>query len=189
MTLHTDHRVLVVVAGAGFLILSLIIAVLPAVDMQHVAAHSGAVEPSGVILRGRELYMKEGCGFCHTQFVRDLPVDRPYGRGSVAADFALESPPMLGTQRTGPDLANVGVRQSSEMWNLIHLYNPRAVSPKSVMPAYPWYFEVKSDSSNGDLVVPVPPQYAPDGGIVVATSDAIAIVRYLQSLAQPELSE
>lgn len=189
MTLHTDHRALVAAAGAGFLVLSLIIAVMPALDLQQTAAQPGSVAPGANVLRGRELYVREGCGFCHTQFVRDLPVDRPYGRGSVAADYVRESPPMLGTQRTGPDLANVGSRQSSETWHLIHLYNPRAVAPNSVMPAYPWYFEIKANTNDGDLVVPVPPEHAPVGGVVVATDDAIEIVRYLQSLVQAEVSE
>ncbi len=189
MTLHTDHRALVAVAGMGFLALTLIIAILPAFEVQKTVAQTVVVQPTGDVALGRELYLKEGCGFCHTQFVRDLKVDRPYGRGSVAADYALESPPLLGTQRTGPDLANVGVRQSSEMWNLIHLYNPRAVAPHSVMPAYPWYFEIKREASDSDLVVPVPPPYAPQNGVVVATGDAIAIVRYLQSLKQPQIGQ
>lgn len=189
MTLHTDHRALVAVAGIGFLVLSLIIAILPAFEAQKTKAHAGVETPAPAIMRGRELYMEEGCGFCHTQFVRDLEIDRPYGRGSVAEDYAFESPPMLGTQRTGPDLANVGVRQASEMWNLIHLYNPRAVAPHSVMPAYPWYFELKSEALDSDLVVPVPAPYAPGNKFVVATDEAIALVRYLQSLKQVEIPE
>ena len=103
-------------------------------------AHARAIADAA---RGRALYLVEGCGFCHTQFVRDLPMDRPYGRPALAEDYALEDPPLLGTQRTGPDLSNVAARQPSDTWHLLHLYNPRIVVPQSVMPGYPWYFEIK----------------------------------------------
>ncbi|MGH8575170.1 MAG: cbb3-type cytochrome c oxidase subunit II [Gammaproteobacteria bacterium] len=187
MSLHTDHRALVAVAVGGLVALTLIIGVLPAFEVQKTGPHLGAHALEALERRGRELYLREGCGFCHTQFVRSLPVDKPYGRGSVPEDYALEDPPLLGTQRTGPDLANVGVRQPSEMWNLIHLYNPRAVVPQSVMPGYPWYFEEKDQAAPNETVVPVPASYAPRAKVVVATEDALALVRYLQWLKQPEV--
>ncbi len=186
MSLHDDHRALVGVAAFGFLWLSLLIAVLPAYEAQKTPAIDRTAVTDDVA-RGRALYLKEGCAVCHTQFVRELAMDAPYGRGSVAGDFAAEDPPLLGTQRTGPDLANVGIRQPSETWNLIHLYNPRAVVPASVMPAYPWYFDTKVAPGPDDVVVPVPEAFKPQGTSVVASSDTIALVRYLQSLAQPEL--
>ena len=189
MSLHTDHRALVAVAALGFFVLTLIIAILPAIEIQKTQLLAGSTRLTPEAARGRVLYLKEGCGYCHTQFVRDLEVDQPYGRGSVAADYALEKPPLLGTQRTGPDLANVGVRQPSEVWNLIHLYNPRAVVPQSVMPAYPWFFESRDQIGENDVVVPVPDQYAPTDQVIIATDEAIALVRYLQSLNQPEISQ
>ena len=121
--------------------------------------------------------------------MRDLPVDALYGRGSVAGDYALEEPPLLGTQRTGPDLSNVGLRQPSEVWNLIHLYNPRAVVPSSVMPAYPWLFTLADEAGDNEVSVAVPPAFKPDNKVVVASDEAIALVRYLQSLKQVELSQ
>lgn len=188
MSLHTDHRALVAVAALGYLALTLVIAILPAFEVQKTQADSGAPAPTVDQILGRQIYMREGCGYCHTQFVRDLEVDRPYGRGSVASDYADEDPPLLGTQRTGPDLANVGVRQPSEVWNLIHLYNPRAVVPSSVMPAYPWHFQVKHEPTDDDVVVPVPDPFVPPDKVVVASPEAIALVRYLQSLQQKEIS-
>ena len=132
--------------------------------------------------------MREGCGFCHTQFVRDLPMDRPFGRPSRAGDYALEDPPMLGTERTGPDLADVGTRQPSDAWHLIHLYDPRAVVPQSVMPAYGWYFVEKGQAEPGDVVAPVPAGHAPRGKVIVAGPEAKALVRYLLSLKQAKVS-
>ncbi len=187
MSLHTDHRSLIGLAATVFLIMSIIIAVLPAFQLQTVKPTPGLSKLDPSEARGRVLYLKEGCAVCHTQFVRALPVDAPYGRGSVAGDYALEEPPLLGTQRTGPDLSNVGVRQPSEIWNLIHLYNPRAVVPTSVMPGYPWYFEDVVSVQLDDIVVPVPNEFKPEGKAVIATEAAIDLVRYLQSLKQVKL--
>lgn len=188
MSLHTQHRALIAISATGFLTLSIIIAVLPAFEAEKTFPLPGIEKPSLEVSKGRDLYMKEGCGTCHTQFVRDLPVDAPYGRGSLAGDFALEDPPMLGTQRTGPDLANVGIRQPSAVWNLIHLYNPRAVVSSSVMPGYPWMFEEKDHADEGDVVVPVPDEFKPKGKVIVAKESAQNMVRYLQSLKQVEVS-
>src|SRR5262245_20509431 len=110
--LHTDHRAIVAVAIIVFFVLTLVMAILPALREQALSAPPGVTPRPGEAERGRQVYMREGCGFCHTQFVRDLPLDRPFGRPSQPGDFVLEDPPMLGTQRTGPDLANVGSRQS-----------------------------------------------------------------------------
>lgn len=187
MNFHTNHRVLFVSAGLIFLFLSLTIAVLPAFQMQKTQPLANIEARSDLAERGRALYVKEGCGTCHTQFVRDLEMDAPYGRGSVAGDYALENPPLLGTQRTGPDLANIGVRQPSDTWHLIHLYNPRAVVNASAMPGYPWYFQALDEAPENAVVVPVPPANAPANKIVIATEDALALVEYLKSLKQVEV--
>jgi cytochrome c oxidase cbb3-type subunit II len=187
-TLHTDHRAIVAVAIIVFFGLTLVMAVLPALREQALSAPADVTPRDAEAERGRGVYMREGCGFCHTQMVRDLPMDRPYGRASRASDYAREDPPMLGTQRTGPDLANVGVRQPSEAWHLIHLYDPRAVVPQSVMPAYRWYFVEKDQAAAGDVVVPVPAGRAPAGKVIVAGPEARALVSYLRSLQQPKVS-
>ncbi len=186
--LHTNHRAIVAAASIVFFVLTLVMAVLPALREQALSAATRATPRGHEEERGRRVYLREGCGFCHTQFVRDLPMDRPFGRPSRAGDYALEDPPMLGTQRTGPDLANVGSRQPSEAWHLIHLYDPRAVVPQSVMPAYGWFFLVKDKAGPGDVVVPVPAGQAPRGKVVVAGPDATELVRYLLSLKQPKVS-
>jgi len=182
--LHRDHRAIVAFASIGYLSLTLVMAIVPAATIQETPPLPGAPARTSAAERGRQLYLKEGCGFCHTQFVRDLPMDRPFGRASLAADYARENPPLLGSERTGPDLANVGARQPSDVWHLIHLYNPRAVVLRSVMPAYGWYFEAKEHAEASDVVVPVPTTFAPAGKVIVATPDALALVRYLLSLRQ-----
>jgi cytochrome c oxidase cbb3-type subunit 2 len=187
VSLHTDHRALVAVSAIGFFVLTLIIAVFPAFEAQKILPLENITARTAQQERGRELYIVEGCAFCHTQFVRNLPVDVPYGRGSVAGDFASEDPPLMGTQRTGPDLSNVGVRQPSEVWNLIHLYNPRAVVAGSVMPGYPWYYIEKKQVDTEDVLVLVPDAFKPKNTQIIATDDAQAIVAYLQSLKQVDI--
>jgi cytochrome c oxidase cbb3-type subunit II len=182
--LHTNHRAIVAAAAIVFFVLTLVMAVLPALREQALSTPTGARPRGHEEERGRQVYLREGCGFCHTQFVRDLLMDRPYGRPSRPGDYAFEDPPMLGTQRTGPDLADVGSRQPNEAWHLIHLYDPRAVVPQSVMPAYRWYFAAKDKAGPDDVVVPVPAGSAPRGKVIVAGPDGIELVRYLLSLKQ-----
>src|SRR5947209_6796912 len=63
--------------------------------------------------RGRVLYASNGCNFCHTQYLR--PQDwtgvasfRTVGRIAQAGDYYYQQSPMLGSERTGPDLSQEG---------------------------------------------------------------------------------
>ena len=89
MSLHDDHRALIGVAASGFLFLSLAIAVLPAYEAQKTPPIVSAV-PSAEVTRGRELYLREGCAVCHTQFVRNLAVEESW----VSPIFALGFRPL-----------------------------------------------------------------------------------------------
>src|SRR5207244_3232131 len=79
--------------------------------------------------------------------VRVIPTGPDIARGwgkrrSVAEDFLFDQPVMLGSQRIGPDLADVGSRPAlTAEWHLLHLYNPQIVVSKSVMPPYRFLFE------------------------------------------------
>jgi cbb3-type cytochrome oxidase cytochrome c subunit len=95
--------------------------------------------------RGRQIYVREGCVYCHTQFTRLQ--DRGYGPLVKAGDYVQETPHQLGTARTGPDLTNEGDRFPSE-WQKAHLINPRSVKPGSYMPS----FSYLSDRDMNDLV-------------------------------------
>src|SRR5690606_35025994 len=95
---------------------------------------------------------------------------------------------LMGTERTGPDLTDIGNRQPSLEWNLVHLFNPRIVVSESVMPAYPWLFDVKPVPGPDDVVVNVPEAFLDGkGGQIVAREEALQLVAYLQSLKQTEL--
>ncbi len=89
-------------------------------------------------LAGRDVYIREGCGNCHSQMVRPFRAETErYGHYSVAGEFVYDHPFLWGSKRTGPDLHRVGGRYSDE-WHRIHLNNPRDVVPESNMPAYPF---------------------------------------------------
>ena len=140
-------------------------------------------------LRGRAVYMANGCIACHTQQPSTTGAGigdarRGWGRASVAGDYHYDEPPLLGTMRTGPDLFNIGVRQPSADWHLGHLFQPRAYVPGSIMPAYRFLFEIKDEGSEAkaERVVALPPGTAPLGKVVVATPEALDLVAYLQGL-------
>jgi len=84
-------------------------------------------------LAGRQIYKREGCFYCHTQFVRQN--DRGLGPVARATDYFYDSPHLLGTERTGPDLSYVGGRFPDE-YHRRHHKQPRSVRPGSVMPPF-----------------------------------------------------
>lgn len=196
---HTNHRLLLVTISLVFFVLSVIIALAPAYDLQeNNSPLPGMESPSAEVQRGLHIYIREGCVACHTQQVRNIEMDNVWGdRPSMPADYYYskkrmdvwrQSPSILGSERTGPDLTQVGGRQPSLDWHLLHLYNPRLVVGESVMPAYPWLFEEKMFPGKNDVVVNVPEEYLKDPEKkAVATRDALDLTAYLLSLKQPEI--
>jgi cytochrome c oxidase cbb3-type subunit II len=144
---------------------------------------------SGLAHEGMEVYRAEGCIYCHSQQVRAKyfgdDIERGWGkRGSVSRDYLYDNPVMLGTMRTGPDLSNIGERQSSEQWHLQHLYNPQITSPGSIMPPFPFLFDVhKIGPRPSPDALKLSGKYAPPPGCeVVPKPSALALVAYLLSL-------
>ncbi len=200
---NTDHKALVWTLFLVFLGLTGLVAYYPAYQMEEYKALPNQPKLTPIQRRGLEVYISEGCVACHTQQVRNIEMDAMFGdRPAMAEDYAYskkrlswwaQSPSLLGSERTGPDLTEVGERQPAEPWQYLHLYEPRAVVKASVMPAYRWLFK-QVDSAfvrESDVVVKgVPDQYKEDPSkVVVATDDAQALVAYLISLKQPELPE
>ena len=101
-------------------------------------------------LAGRNIYIREGCYACHSQMVRSLrsEVER-YGHYSLAAESKYDHPFQWGSKRTGPDLARVGGKYSDE-WHRLHMREPRAVVPESVMPGYPFLETTPLDYRNAE---------------------------------------
>ncbi len=200
MSFFDNHKNLFLTATLFFVTLTVFVAVLPALHNQTVNAPLPSAEPmSEDALQGKALYISHGCVACHTQQVRNVDMDKMWGsRPSMAADYAhigrtdvwRNTATLMGTERTGPDLTDVGNRQPSMDWNLVHLFNPRIVVKESVMPAYPFLFSYKQQVDDGDVVVHLPAEYVPkDGRQVVATKEALQLIAYLQSLKQAPLPE
>lgn len=160
--------------------------VLPYIQVRDIQPPEGLKPYTSAELRGREIYVANGCLYCHTQQPRDRSFapdfDRGWGRVTTPGDYYYDKPHLLGSMRTGPDLMNIGVRQPSMDWHLGHLYQPRAYVPDSTMPSYPYMFEVKDQAENDEIIVKLPPKFVPSGKVVVARPEAVDLVKYLQSL-------
>jgi cytochrome c oxidase cbb3-type subunit I/II len=157
--------------GAGLLFFVVSFVALGIIPATFLHAEMIRTTPAGVALkltasesRGREIYARNGCGYCHSQQVRNLPEDiRRFGPPSMAWETANDIPQLWGTRRIGPDLAREGARRSPD-WQLVHLYNPRYIVPGSIMPSYAWMF-------TGDPGSP--------------SEEAADVVAFLQSLGRP----
>jgi cytochrome c oxidase cbb3-type subunit 2 len=114
-----------------------IIEVVPLFTIETTVEHVKGMRPySPLELRGRDIYVREGCYLCHSQQIRALrdEVER-YGHYSIAAESMYDHPFQWGSKRIGPDLARVGGKYSND-WHYAHLINPQALVPESLMPSY-----------------------------------------------------
>jgi cytochrome c oxidase cbb3-type subunit 2 len=100
----------------------------------------GDVFPQPRHMSGRDVYISEGCFYCHSQQVRDPQygpdMERGWGsRRTVARDYIFEDVPLLGSMRLGPDLSNFGwtakvaqkdgTEKSTGMWRNEHEDDPK----------------------------------------------------------------
>lgn len=200
MEFFDNHKKLFGTAAAFFIGLTVLVAIVPALQNQNNNRPLPNAEPlSPAAIKGKALYVANGCVACHTQQVRNIDMDKVWGsRPSIAADYAGDhrlgvwqnTATLMGSERTGPDLTNIGERQPSKDWNLVHLFNPRIVVKESVMPAYPWLFIYKDSAAKGDIVVNVPKEYMNGKtGKYVASKNAMYLIAYLQSLKQTKLPD
>ncbi len=200
MNIFNNHLRLYITAGLLFATLTYLTVVLPAFQNQNNNLPLPGSKPlDGDAKAGKLIYIAEGCVGCHSQQVRNVEMDKVFGsRPGMAADYAnigrtslwQNTATLMGTGRTGPDLTNVGNRQPSLDWNLMHLFQPRSVVAQSIMPAYEWLFEIKENPAKTDVIVPIPAQFLyGKKGKVVATKKALQLVAYVQSLKQMPLPE
>ena len=156
------------VAGVGFFVLSFV--VLGVMPGRTLAAEIQKSTPSSMPLltasqaRGRIIYGREGCAYCHTEQVRFVAADQArWGQPIEAWETRYEYPHLWGTRRIGPDLARQSGVHSND-WQLTHLFDPRAVVATSNMPRFPWLFE---------------------GSPERPTQEALDLLAYIQSLGRP----
>src|SRR5215467_12517284 len=89
---------------------------------------------------GREVYQREGCWYCHSQYVRPVAgEDQRWGPVSEVGEYAHDWPHLLSTRRIGPDLTRVGLK-FSDHWHFAHHWAPRTVVPDSIMPEFRWLY-------------------------------------------------
>ncbi|HMU45187.1 MAG TPA: cytochrome-c oxidase, cbb3-type subunit I [Chitinophagaceae bacterium] len=99
-------------------------------------------------LQGRDIYVREGCYTCHSQMIRPFRDEvARYGEYSKAGEFVYDHPFQWGSKRTGPDLAREGGKYP-DSWHYNHMYDPRSMSPGSLMPQYVWLLDNKLDTSS-----------------------------------------
>jgi cytochrome c oxidase cbb3-type subunit II len=119
-----------------------LVEIVPLYTIETTVERVQGVRPySPLELRGRDIYVREGCYTCHSQQVRALrdEVER-YGHYSLAAESMYDHPFQWGSKRIGPDLARVGGKYSND-WHYGHLTNPQALVPESLMPRYAFLAE------------------------------------------------
>jgi cytochrome c oxidase cbb3-type subunit 2 len=145
--------------GAGFLFVSLAMlvqGVLPALipesrstrvtravrtelgDVKWVRAD--AADYTEAEARGRRVYIREGCWYCHSQYIRPVArEDLRWGPVSEAGEYAYDLPHLFSTRRIGPDLTRIGLKFADD-WHYAHHWDPRLVVPDSIMPSFKWLF-------------------------------------------------
>lgn len=142
---------------------------------------------TGLAEEGAQVYRANGCVECHTQQLRPksdaTDLQRGWGtRRTIAQDYLLDSPVQLGAVRLGPDLTNVGRRQVNQTALLRKLYNPKLITPDSIMPRHEYLFSKRKLAAGeapgaGSLPADTEPGYE-----VIAKPQAVALAAYLQSL-------
>ena len=139
----------------------------------------------GIAQQGAKDYLSLGCTTCHTQQVRSeeagFDVERGWGkRPSVPRDYILQNEVLLGHNRVGPDLANVGLREYSTEWLHQHLFMPQTLVDGSICQPSPFLYDVSDEPSEGYIK-----SKSDDKTVFIKPSfRANRLVAYLESLKQ-----
>jgi cytochrome c oxidase cbb3-type subunit I/II len=142
----TTLRNLFPIAAGGlavFLLMVSMVVVAPYMFLLDVPASDTAHPYTTQEQQGRDLFMSLGCFYCHSQQVR--AADWGLGNVSQEGDYVYDSPHALGTERTGPDLAQIGGMRPT-IWHHLHDRDPRSVSPGSIMPNFGFLTDQQIDA-------------------------------------------
>ena len=158
-----NARFVALVAGVGFFFLAVITqGVLPFVEPSARSTlvtaavrtdlgqlkwiKTDATDYTPLQQKGRQVYLREGCWYCHSEYVRPVTGEtRRWGPVSEAGEYAFDVPHLWGTRRIGPDLTRVGLKYSDE-WHLAHFWNPRMLTQDSIMAPYRALFDTPGAS-------------------------------------------
>lgn len=116
-----------------------VVEIYPLINLQKYVTPANAVNPyTPLELAGRDVYIREGCYVCHSQMIRPMKDEYlRYGKASTIEESMYDRPFQWGSRRTGPDLARVG-KKYPNLWHYNHMMDARTITPKSIMPNYPW---------------------------------------------------
>jgi cbb3-type cytochrome oxidase cytochrome c subunit len=137
------------IAGVAFFVMSVtLLGVWPGRVLERQVRMMSPEQPLELTAseaRGRAIYGREGCAYCHTQQIRYVHADmRRFGAPTLAWETRFDYPHLWGTRRIGPDLARAGATRTDD-WHFAHLFAPRSVVTDSVMPSYRWLFDEAPD--------------------------------------------
>lgn len=137
------------VAGVAFFAMSVaLLGIWPGRVLEQETRRMSPPHPLGLSVseqRGRVIYGREGCAYCHSQQVRYLHSDMArFGAPTLAWETRFDYPHLWGTRRIGPDLSREG-GVHPEDWQFAHLFAPRNLVADSVMPAYSSLFDGSPD--------------------------------------------
>ena len=175
-----NSKPIALIAGFGFIFLAIAVqGIIPAVmkesrvkdvtrtvrtplgQLKEVKAESAPY--SELLERGKRIYLREGCWYCHSHYVRPTAREEErWGPVSQVGEYAFDLPHTFGTRRIGPDLTRVGGKYGDD-WHVAHFYDPRMVVSDSIMPRFKWYFKLGSEA-------------------VVPDEDLTALTAYVQNL-------
>ncbi len=109
------------------------------------AIKAEAVPYSELQAKGRKIYIREGCWYCHSLYVRPTAgEERRWGPVSEFGEYAYDLPHLFGTRRIGPDITRLGGKYGDD-WHAAHYFDPRNVVPDSTMPRFNWLFKKEGD--------------------------------------------
>jgi cytochrome c oxidase cbb3-type subunit 2 len=182
----------------GILVVSSIgglVQIVPSLYQASLSTPTEGVAPyTPLELLGRDVYIRESCSSCHSQQIRPLLAEvQRYGPYSRADEFVYDRPFLWGSKRTGPDLHRVGGKYT-DAWHRVHMLDPRAVVPSSIMPAYPWLAERAADEP-GSIAARLralrrlghpytDEEIAAAADAVADKTELDAVIAYLQSLGR-----
>lgn len=141
------------VAGIAllFAVGAVVAVALPAADARAVAAEQipgTTPQLSQQAIDGRQIYLQEGCFYCHTQQVRSVVTDVGLGPVTEPGTSPALAVDTFGFQRIGPDLTHVASREPTDDAIVVRTYlrDPLGVLPDSNHPSYAYLSDEDLDS-------------------------------------------
>jgi len=137
--IHMDPKVVGIATTIVLVLVFCVVVVVPRNTQPAAVRPSETWRPLQPLeAKGRELYVRNGCQYCHTQYVRKGDWGLGAERIAQAGDYYAEYAPQLGSNRNGPDLSQAGGEHTDD-WHRAHFVNPRWTRPESFMPPFSYW--------------------------------------------------